>query len=170
MTLLDRAKHPSFAAARRIGMAAAVVGGLDLAYAVMINATYGLRPLQVLQYIGSGLLGAAAFRGGVWTAFIGAVCHFALMTAFVLAVATGGAVLCRHGVPRLVIGVLSGLALFGIMTGMVVPLSNTPPVEAMGLIRWLLELGMHGLVVGPLVAILVLPRSLPSSDEGASQT
>jgi hypothetical protein len=49
---------------------AVIVGGgvaatLDIIYAILRNAGYGMSPLQVLQSVASGWLGDAAFTSGV---------------------------------------------------------------------------------------------------------
>jgi len=53
-----------------------MAGTLDAVDGVIAFGTQGLNPIQVLQYIASGALGQAAFRGGLATAALGALLHF----------------------------------------------------------------------------------------------
>jgi hypothetical protein len=55
-----------------------VAGILDAVDGVIVFGTQGLNPIQVLQYIASGALGKSAFQGGLATAALGAVFHFAI--------------------------------------------------------------------------------------------
>src|SRR6266581_8374721 len=66
-----------------------VSGVLDAADGVVAFGAKGLNPIQVLQYIASGLLGPSSFNGGLGTAALGTVFHFFIAfvaaTVFVLA-------------------------------------------------------------------------------------
>lgn len=151
----------------RIVLATAVAGGLDLAYAFAINASVGVNPLQVLQFIASGLLGTAAFTGGGAAAALGAVCHFALMAVFASLVWAIGRLSPCLTRSRPGVGALMGGALFAGMWWVVVPLSGTPAIGSMGMVRWLTELAMHVLVVGPVVASVVLDSPGRASSEAS---
>ena len=69
---------------RAILYATLIAGALDATDGVIFFGLHGLNPIQVLQFIASGLLGAAAFTGGVATAGVGVLVHFAI-TAVVAA-------------------------------------------------------------------------------------
>ena len=56
-------------------------GTLDMLYAVGRSALNGRGALGVLQSVGSGLIGSAAFEGGVATAVFGLICHFIITLA-----------------------------------------------------------------------------------------
>jgi hypothetical protein len=60
-----------------------VAGVLDATDGVVAFGLQGLNPIQVLQYIASGLLGKAAFSGGLAAAGLGTVLHF--LIAFTVA-------------------------------------------------------------------------------------
>jgi hypothetical protein len=62
------------------GLAAGVLDSID---AVIAYGFKGMNPIQVLQYVASGLLGSDAFKGGLSTAALGAALHFFI--AFVVA-------------------------------------------------------------------------------------
>ena len=74
---------------RAILYATLVVGVLDAADGVVFRGLQGQNPIQVLQYIASSLLGARAFSGGLATAGLGLVLHFAVslvvVTVYILA-------------------------------------------------------------------------------------
>src|SRR6266849_8026640 len=51
-------------------------GVLDITAALVVYGYFGLKPMRLLQGIGSGLLGPKAFDGGLATALLGLLCHF----------------------------------------------------------------------------------------------
>ena len=53
-----------------------VSGALDITAALIVYARFGTLSVRLLQGIASGLLGQAAFQGGLATALLGLVCHF----------------------------------------------------------------------------------------------
>ena len=56
-----------------------VAGALDATNGVVAYfLAFKMKPIQVLQYIASGLLGQAAFAGGLATAGVGLLVHFAI--------------------------------------------------------------------------------------------
>jgi uncharacterized membrane protein YagU involved in acid resistance len=87
----------------------------------------GVRPLRLLQFVASGLIGAAAFNGGVKAAILGLALHFLI--------ATGAAVvfylasqkwlfLIEHPVN---FGLLYGIVVYLFMNFVVLPLSSITP-------------------------------------------
>ena len=63
---------------RAILYATLVVGVLDATDGVVFLGLHGQNPIQVLQYIASSLLGARSFSGGLVSAGLGLVLHFAV--------------------------------------------------------------------------------------------
>ena len=53
-------------------------GTLDIADAFIFNVLRGITPVMVLQYIASGLIGAASFHGGLATTGLGLLLHYLL--------------------------------------------------------------------------------------------
>jgi uncharacterized membrane protein YagU involved in acid resistance len=105
-----------------------IAGTLDAVDGVIAAfGTQGLNPIQVLQYIASGALGQAAFRGGLATAALGVVFHFSIAwvvaVVFVL-VSRLLQVLKTHAVPA---GLLYGAAVYFFMNYVVLPLSAVAP-------------------------------------------
>jgi|CXWL01.1.fsa_nt_gi hypothetical protein len=126
----------------------AVVGTLDALDAmVFAYAVRGSSPARMFQGIASGLLGRASFDGGWATALLGASIHvfiaFAVVAVFVLA-SRWLPVLRRR---PLLCGALYGIAVYGFMNLVVIPLSAIGPLPY----RWpqvANGLAIHVLAVG----------------------
>lgn len=136
-------------APRAILLGGLVVGALDALDAVIFFGLRGAKPIAVFQSIASGLLGRAAFRGGLGTALLGACLHFFIATVVVLVyyvASTRLRILVRHPV---VCGIAYGIAVYVVMNRVVVPLSaaasgGTPPlpVLANGLLIHMFGVGL----------------------------
>lgn len=103
--------------------AAACIAALDMSFAVTFWSIHGVAPLRVLQSVASGLMGRAAFGGGVSTAMLGLALHCLIALLMVLAY-DGMAVrvpwLLRHPWRA---GPAYGCLLYLCMTYIVLPLS-----------------------------------------------
>ena len=100
-----------------------VAGVLDATDGVVVYGLQGLNPIQVLQYIASGVLGPSSFEGGLATAGLGTLLHFFI--AFVVAavyVLASRLIPALNARPRL-FGPLFGVAVFFFMNYGVFPLS-----------------------------------------------
>ena len=101
-----------------------VAGTLDIAYACLYwRIKAGLPAQRIFQSVARGLLGAAAFRGGVTTAALGLFLHYFIaitMSAVYYFAARQCTPLRRH---PLAAGAAYGLLLYVIMNYVVVPLS-----------------------------------------------
>lgn len=103
-----------------------VAGGLDLAYAIVINAMRGIEPVRIMQSISSGLLGSDAYSEGAASAALGVVLHFLMM--FVIcgiyyAASRRLSVLTERPI---VLGLAYGVAVYVVMSFVVLPLSAFP--------------------------------------------
>ena len=142
---------------RAIAIGGAVVGVLDAVDGVAyFGLTAGNNPIEVLQYIASGALGASAFTGGLATAGLGALIHFALAYGFTAAFVfawTRLAALRQHWV---VSGLTWGAAVWAFMNLLVLPLTLVPatPLTALSVVHGLVG---HALFVG-LAAAFVARR------------
>ena len=121
---------------RRSGRVPAIVAGglvaavLDAANAIMAyKLAFGMTPVAIYQFVASGLLGPAAFSGGVAAGLLGLGIHFLIAftaaTLFVLA-AERLPQLRRDAVGW---GLAFGLAVFVVMNLVVIPLSRIPPAS-----------------------------------------
>jgi len=124
----------------------ALVGTLDLVFACTWWALAAdVAPVRIFQSIAAGLLGQASFAGGLRSAALGGVLHYAIATAMVC-----GYTLAATRVPALVRrplrwGAVYGLFLYGLMTYVVVPLSAAGGGAHDR--AWILaSIAMHGLI------------------------
>lgn len=100
-----------------------VAGVLDAVDGVVAFGITGLNPIQVLQYIASGLLGPSSFRDGLGTAALGTALHFfiAFVAAAVYVIASQRiTILKSKAIPS---GLLFGAAVYFFMNYLVLPLS-----------------------------------------------
>lgn len=103
-----------------------LAGALDITAALVVHGVRGASPLRVLQSIASGWLGVAAFQGGARTAALGLASHFFIATVAAWVYYLGSLrlpVLTQRPVAS---GALYGVAVFVVMTHVVLPLSNVP--------------------------------------------
>ena len=100
-----------------------VSGVLDAVDGVIAYGTKGLNPIQVLQYIASGLLGQSSFQGGLATAALGTILHFliAFVAASVYVVASQSMTALKS--KAVLFGLLFGAAVYFFMNYLVLPLS-----------------------------------------------
>ena len=95
MTILEvTSETPTPRAFETLVWGGLLAGTLDALDGVAAFGLHGLNPVQVLQYIASGLLGVASFQGGLKTAGLGALLHYFI--AFAVAAVYYGA----SAVPR----------------------------------------------------------------------
>jgi hypothetical protein len=105
-----------------------IAGTLDATFAVIVDVVIlrAFSLLGVLQWIASGAIGSAAFNGGLGTAALGVVIHFALAaffaTAYWIASVRIGA-LRTHAVPM---GIVYGAVIWIVMDLIVLPNSGVP--------------------------------------------
>lgn len=101
-----------------------IIGILDnLDANIALGLLKGLSPLRILQTIASGLLGPAAYRGGVTTALLGVALHF--LIAFTVATVYWFASRRVTGLRShpIVWGMLYGVGVYLVMNFVVLPLS-----------------------------------------------
>ena len=139
---------------RAIILAGLAAGVLDISSAFLIWGLRGVSPIRILQSVASGLLGADSYKGGLASAALGAVCHFTI--AFGAAAVYWAA--CRKlrflQQHTIVAGVLYGIAVYGFMNFVVVPLSaiGRRPVVLSAMITGLI---VHILCVGLPIALII---------------
>src|SRR5665213_2356704 len=114
-------------AATALLYATLVVGTLDAIDAIVFFGLRGATPLRIFQSIAAGLLGNAAFRGGVRTAGLGVAIHYGV--AFGIAdtyfVASRWIELLRRR--PVICGMLYGVVAYFVMNLIVIPLSARGP-------------------------------------------
>jgi uncharacterized membrane protein YagU involved in acid resistance len=123
-----------------------VAGTLDVLAAALIN---WLNPLIIMRAIASGLLGRAAFQGGLPVAALGLLLQWAmslLIAAIFVFAARRLAWLGRRWVAA---GLLYGVVVFVVMEYVVVPLSAAakPHFTALSFVENVLAMLLFGLIV-----------------------
>jgi hypothetical protein len=144
----------SVQAVRTVLLAGAAAATLDLMFAfTFYGVTAGASPVRILQSIASGAFGMASFGGGIATAAFGLAAHY-----FILIVAASvyyRASLRLFALRNHVVagGLLFGMAIYGAMHYIVLPLSAAPKFRSTPLSETC-EFLMH-FVLGVAIAILV---------------
>jgi uncharacterized membrane protein YagU involved in acid resistance len=127
-----------------------IAGLLDATAGVVVYFIFkGLNPIQVLQYIASGIFGEEAFKGGITFALIGMVLHFVIAYAF--------AIFFFFIFPKLelirkntiVTGLVYGLVIWLFMNLIILPNSNIPnsPMDFVSVIEALWHMALVGLPI-----------------------
>jgi len=122
--------HPAartLSVSRAILYATLVAGVLDAADGVVFRGLQGQNPIQVLQYIASSLLGTRSFSGGLATAGLGLVVHFAiaLVVAAIYILASRRIAVLRT--QWVLLGLLYGVAVWVVMNLVMLPLTAVAP-------------------------------------------
>ena len=143
----------------------AVAGTLDIVYAIVFWHFRGVPAARILQSVASGLLGKAAYEGGWPTAALGLFFQYVIATsaAAVFYVAAAKArVLASHPV---LFGVLFGLAVYGFMNYVVLPLSAFPgraPTRPSAVVSGVL---VHMFFIGLPIALFAARSLTPKTED-----
>jgi len=133
--------------ARAILYATLVVGVLDATDGVVFLGLHGQNPIQVLQYIASSLLGPRSFSGGLASAGLGLVLHFAisLVVATIYILASRRVAVLRT--QWVLFGPLYGAAVWTVMNLVVLPFTAVlhGPITAAAAVNGVIG---HALFVG----------------------
>ena len=143
---------------RRRILPAIFLGGLgagmgDGLYAIVVFGYRGATPVRIFQSIASGLLGRAAYDGGLPVAALGVLLHFVIGTG-----AAAVYVLASLRLPALVRrpwrwGPAFGVAVYLFMNYVVIPLSAIGRFPRFSLPNFLGEMAGHALLVGLPIAL-----------------
>jgi hypothetical protein len=101
-----------------------VAGALDIVDSIIAFGLLGMKPIRVLQFISTGLIGPEAFRGGISTAALGGVLQFSVafaVAAVYYAAARSVPILVRKPV---VFGLAFGASVYLVMNYVVLPFSG----------------------------------------------
>lgn len=140
-------------AAQAIFWGGLLAGVGDIMFAFVASGLRGVDPVRVLHSVAGGLLGPSAREGGLTTAAVGAALHF--LIAFIWAAVYWVAsrwlkVLVRRPV---VCGLLYGVAVYLVMSFVVVPLSAAYFKPSSAPSAMLLNSVGHMLLVGLPIAL-----------------
>jgi uncharacterized membrane protein YagU involved in acid resistance len=130
-----------------------IAGALDILFAISFAVYNGVPPARLLQTVASGLLGNAAFSGGIPTAGLGLLLHFGMSYLW-----AGIFLVAARRLPRLVrqpilSGILFGIAVFLTMRLVVLPLSAFPYPVTFKPLATMLDLLSHTFLFGVPIAL-----------------
>jgi uncharacterized membrane protein YagU involved in acid resistance len=143
---------PALTVSKAILWGGLVAGALDATDGVVAFGLQGLNPIQVLQYIASGVLGKAAFSGGLAAAGLGTLLHFFI--AFTVAAAyilASQKILALKARP-VTFGLTFGVLVYLVMNFIVLPKSAVAP-SPFSLAMFLNGIIGHALFVGLPIAL-----------------
>jgi hypothetical protein len=141
---------------------AILVGGLiafDLTYAIVFSAFHKVPPITVIQSVASGVLGKAAFDGGLSTAILGLFLHFFIAfswAAIFYILSRLIPFLRQHPV---VSGLLFGAVIYAVMYLIVLPNSAYPNKINFALSRVVINLIAHMFLIGLPIALAIRKSS-----------
>ena len=149
-------------------LTAILIGGgiaatLDIIYAIVRNAGYGMSPLQVLQSVASGWMGKDALTSGVTGGIIGLVSHYGILlvaAALYLAASRRFPILRSRAI---VCGAIFGVLVYLFMNFVVLPLSAFPFDFPYPLSRLLEGFVSHAAFVGLPIALAIRRFSAPTA-------
>jgi uncharacterized membrane protein YagU involved in acid resistance len=158
--------NPSTARATRLVVLAGAVGATcDIVYAFVYFGWKGAAPERILQTVASGWLGKASFEGGWTSAALGLASHYAIV---IVAAALFYAVARRWPWLReepITTGLIYGLAIYGFMNFVVLPLSAYPYPLRFPLLTTATGLLVHMVGVGLSIS-LITRRAHPAGAQG----
>lgn len=106
---------------------AAVVGTLDLLFAIGFWLPQGGVPIRILQSIAAGVLGPASFAGGRRTALLGCFLHYFIAFAIVFVYWLAARRIESLRRRPVLWGTLYGISVYLLMNYIVIPLSAARP-------------------------------------------
>ena len=129
-----------------------IAGALDILFAITFAHYRGMAPARLLQTVASGVLGTAAFDGGIPAAALGLALHFGM--SFVWAGIFGVAAVRLPALLRrpLLSGILFGVVVFLAMRLVVLPLSAFPVPISFKPLATALDLLSHMFLFGVPIA------------------
>ncbi|HEX5055447.1 MAG TPA: hypothetical protein VFX02_03015 [Gammaproteobacteria bacterium] len=128
-----------------------IAAALDISYAMIMTTMAGYGALAAMQGVASGLLGGAAFEGGIATAALGLFLHCTILivaAAIYYAASRRLSVLHRRAV-------ICGLLIFLFMNCIVLPLSAVPFRISVSLMSMVKGFVSHGVLVGLPIALMI---------------
>jgi uncharacterized membrane protein YagU involved in acid resistance len=131
-----------------------IAATLDIVYAIVYSwIRANVPPIAILQSVASGLLGQSAYEGGVATAALGLVCHYAIAlviaSVFWLASRRLG-FMTRHAVAS---GLAFGVCVYLVMNFVVIPLSAFPTPMTYTPVRVAINVVAHMVLFGLPIAL-----------------
>lgn len=152
--------HPSRVRAVLVG--GLIAGTLDILFAITYAAFNGLTPVKLLQTIASGLLGNAAFEGGLPTAILGLAGHFGMSYLWAALFVAAASRLPQLVAKPTVAGPVFGILVFFTMRLVILPLSAFPFPIVFRPLSWGLDLLSHMFFFGLPIALAAAKAIAPA--------
>ncbi|MTI38144.1 hypothetical protein, partial [Fulvivirga lutimaris] len=112
-----------------------IIGIVDILLAFVHAYLFnGVEPIRLLQYVASGIVGREAFTGGMTSAILGLLLHMFIAlgwTSLFYVLYDNVQMFFKNRFP---FGLSFGLFIWLMMNLVIVPLSNTPPQKAKGML------------------------------------
>jgi hypothetical protein len=112
-----------WSASRALAAGTLAVGVLDILDAFIFFGLRGAKPIGILQSIASGVLGRAAYQGGMRTAMLGLFLHFVIAFGVVAVYLVATRLIPALNRRPVVYGVIYGVAVYAVMNLIVIPMS-----------------------------------------------
>ena len=126
---------------------ALVIGTLDAAYAIIFWGMRGVAPIRIFQSIAAGLLGRAAFSGGIRTEALGLALHYFISLGIVVVYWIASRYLPLLTQRPILSGAIYGVLVYLFMNYVVIPLSATS--RSRFLLSWVVcSVIVHALLIG----------------------
>jgi uncharacterized membrane protein YagU involved in acid resistance len=138
---------------RAIVVGGSIAGALDILFAISFAAANGMPPERLLQLVASGLLGDAAYAGGLRTAILGLIAHFAMSYLWAALFVTAASREPRLVSKPVLAGTVFGVIVFLTMRLGVLPLSAFPHPVRFELLSAGLDLLSHMFLFGLPIAL-----------------
>ena len=131
-----------------------VAGTLDISAAFAVYTHFGPQSVHLLQGIAAGILGKAAFEGGLVTAALGLACHFLIATIWAMFYYAASRRFPALITSPWIAGTTYGLVVYVGMNFVVVPLSAIGP-RPFALSGAILAAGILVVCIGLPIALVV---------------
>jgi len=143
-------------AVRAILIGGFVAGVLDITAAFVVGyKRRGLRPIDILHAVASGLLGPKSYEGGKWTAILGLALHFLIAFSWCVIYYMASRklnFLLRYAV---VSGLLYGVVVFFFMNMVVLPLSAVTFKVSFATVPLIIGLSTIMLCIGLPISLII---------------
>ena len=137
-----------------------IAGTLDILFALTFAAANGVGPVQLLQTVASGLLGEAAYSGGVPVAALGLAGHFSMSYLWAALFVVLALRLPTLTLRPILAGAIFGILVFFAMRLVVLPLSAFPHPVTFKPLSASLDLLSHMFLFGVPIALAAASRKV----------
>lgn len=143
---------------RAVLIGGTIAGTLDILFALTFAAANGVGPVQLLQTVASGLLGEAAYSGGVPVAALGLAGHFSMSYLWAALFVVMVERLPSFTLRPILAGAIFGILVFFSMRLVVLPLSAFPHPVTFKPLSASLDLLSHMFLFGVPIALAAARR------------